>query len=107
MQRVVHYTKTLYALTAAAISLQPRIERQAYLGELTEYTVYAGELLGITMALQEVESNPECQGRDADIYTDNQSALQVISNPKQSAGQYLVKEIIQLLNKLNGRVTLH
>lgn len=36
--------------------------------------------------------------RDIDIFSDNQSALHVVRNPRQNSGQYIIAEVVRLIN---------
>lgn len=65
--------------------------KQAYLGPLTDYTVYSGELAGLDLALKIVEENPS--EKPVAIFTDNQAAIQAIKSLKQQSGQYLLQNL--------------
>jgi hypothetical protein len=67
------------------------------MGIESQATVYAAELGGIILALRIALADSAFHGRSLDIFTDNQSALKTLLNPQQSSGQYLVREIINLL----------
>jgi ribonuclease HI len=61
-----------------------------------ESSIPLAELAGIILALRiaNEDTDTDAQGRDIEIYTDNQGALQTLRNPRQSSGQYLVTEIV-------------
>ncbi|MCJ1427765.1 hypothetical protein MMC29_005670, partial [Sticta canariensis] len=61
-------------------------KRQAYLGPLTEYTVYSDELIGLNLALEIMENRPE--NRPVAIFTDNHAAIKAIRCPKSAVRQY-------------------
>ncbi|KAJ5794256.1 hypothetical protein N7457_000855 [Penicillium paradoxum] len=75
----------------------PAIERMAYFGTEHHHNVHAAEIGGLILALRMAEDNPQLQ-QGIDIYSDNQSALQVIRNPRQNSGQYLIKEVVRLID---------
>lgn len=75
----------------AAITLD---REQAFLGPLTEFTVYSRELIGLGLA-SEVE-NPIA------IFTDNQALIAAVKTPRQQSGQFVLKRLaskIQALSK--------
>jgi len=67
------------------------------MGEENTSTIYAAELQGILMALEIALGQPSTR---AAIFTDNQAALKAIRNPGTPSGQYILVEIIQLLDHL-------
>ena len=71
-----------------------------YMGRETESTMYAAELKGISLALQIVETLPNRQYTRATIFTDNQSALRALHNPGNASGQYVLRELLQLLERV-------
>jgi ribonuclease HI len=81
---------------ASAVAPQIEAARKAFLGEATTSTVYAAELKGIHMALE--------IARDIDhettIFSDSQGALKAIRNPGRPSGQYILCQIIELLDSL-------
>jgi ribonuclease HI len=76
------------------VALEPRRTSQAYLGTASESSVPLAELTGIVLALQLATSDPAFQGRNIEVYTDNQGALQTLENPGQASGQGIVKQAI-------------
>ena len=81
---------------SAAVSLNPSTVRKAFMGTATESSVPIAELAGLILAFQ-IAEEPLFRGRDLEIYTDNQGALQAVSNPRQASGQYLVQRIIDAI----------
>lgn len=81
---------------ASAVCRDPPRVRQAYMGTENTDTVPVAELAGIVLALRMAMEEPELHG-PVEVYTDNQGALRTLRNPQQSSGQYLVREIIDLL----------
>ena len=73
------------------------------MGPDTLMTVYTAELQGIVLALQMVEDQPRF--RKVNIFTDNQAAIISAGNPRICSGQYLLKRIVQLVDKLRERRT--
>lgn len=61
-----------------------------------EATVPAAELAGIILALRLARDHPLFCG-SLEVYTDNQGALRNLISPGLGSGQYLVREIIDLL----------
>jgi ribonuclease HI len=95
---------------AAAVTLltptspgSPTLQRRIfYMGRDTESTVYAAELQGIYLALQILEARPEPQLRKATIFTDNQSALRTVHKPGNTSGQYILRKLLLLLQKVTA-----
>jgi len=92
---------------AAAVTLSmpcspssPVLQRRTfYMGRETESTVYAAELKGIALALQILETTPRPERQRVAIFTDNQSALRTIRNPGNTSGQYILLELLRLLQE--------
>lgn len=72
-------------------------ESSAYLGTNATTNQHAAELAGIVLALRLTEDNPQLH-RAVEILSDSQSALQALQNPRQSSGQYLIREAVRLLD---------
>jgi ribonuclease HI len=70
------------------------------MGRDTESTVYAAELKGILLALQILEATPDLHHKKATIFTDNQSTLRTMCKPGNTSGQYILRDILQLLPKV-------
>lgn len=79
-----------------------------YIGPLDLYSVYIGELVGISLALDlaldEIDSYP---GTSVLIFTDNQSAIKAINNPQGRSGQFRIGEIYTKAQKLPLPPAIH
>ncbi len=79
-----------------------------YVGPLDLYSVYIGELVGISLALDlaldETDSYPSTSVL---IFTDNQSAIKAINNPQGRSGQFLIEEIYTKARKLPLLPAIH
>jgi ribonuclease HI len=73
------------------------------MGKDTESTVYAAELKGIHLALQILIANPDPHQKRATISTDNQSAPKIIRTPRDTLGQYILRNTLQLLEDVIHR----
>lgn len=67
-------------------------KKTRYLGDNTRSTVYSAELVGLELALQTAQELDGCEG--ATIYTDNQAAIQAVSHPSITSGQYITHKVI-------------
>ena len=77
---------------------------------MNEYTVYFGELYEILMALELVEDHDYLNSTGpVHIFVDNEASLQASHRPKQGAGQYILKRIVELHHDLiaKHKITLH
>jgi ribonuclease HI len=72
-----------------------------YLGENTKSTVYSAELVGLELALQITQELDNCNG--ATIFTDNQAAIQAVTRPIISSGQYITHRVIKEMEKSRGK----
>ncbi|KAJ8177786.1 hypothetical protein LV157_007910 [Aspergillus fumigatus] len=81
-----------------------------------EHTVPVAEMAGLVLALRLIirelvprdiltaaRAAPATYGsrKRAEIYSNNQAALRTLLAPKQAAGQYLVQELVDLIDQLN------
>lgn len=71
--------------------------KSRYLGDNTQSTVYSAELVGIELALQIAQELEGCNR--VTIFTDNQAAIQAVTNPKITSGQYITQRAIAEMNK--------
>ena len=81
--------------------------RKAFLGTDRNFTVYTGELYKIVMALELIRDrdDPESK-RPIYIFTDNQAAIRTSRRPRNQAGQYMRKRIVELNESLKGDITI-
>ncbi|KAF4215600.1 hypothetical protein CNMCM6457_005783 [Aspergillus fumigatiaffinis] len=91
----------------------PPICIQRYLGTDLEHTVPVAEVAGLVLALRLLKRDlvprdvqrapPPSRGsrKRAEIYSDNQGTLRTLLDPKQGSGQYLVRELVDLLDWLD------
>ncbi|KAJ6436234.1 reverse transcriptase [Purpureocillium lavendulum] len=81
---------------AAAVCSTTQQTRSAYMGTEATSTVYAGELQGISLAL-DIAQQDRAEGYRRSkvlIYTDNQAAIRSSAKPKGKPGAYLLKKIV-------------
>jgi ribonuclease HI len=93
---------------AAAVCPTTQQTRCAYMGDENTSTVYAGELQGISLALQIIQEDKAKGHRrsKALIYTDNQAAIRSSANPKGKSGAYLLKDIAKRTEALREQGVL-
>lgn len=93
---------------AAAVNFVTGARVKKYVGPLDLYSVYIGELVGISLALDlaldETDSYPSTSVL---IFTDNQSAIKAINNPQGRSGQFLIEEIYTKARKLPLLQAIH
>lgn len=91
----------------AAVAPAWKVESTAYMGKSTTSTVYAAELCGIQLALgicsEHFARHKDHKYKQICIYTDNQAAIQRVSNPRASTAAYIVHEIIKLVDQLRSK----
>jgi ribonuclease HI len=71
--------------------------KSRYLGDNTQSTVYSAEPVGVELALQIAQELEGCNR--VTIFTDNQAAIQAVTNPKITSGQYITQRAIAEMNK--------
>jgi ribonuclease HI len=71
--------------------------KSRYLGDNTQSTGYSAELVGIELALQIAQELEGCSR--VTIFTDNQAAIQAVTNPKITSGQYFTQRAIGGVNR--------
>ena len=73
--------------------------KREYLGTEDTHNVYAAELKAIQMAIsvfeRKIDEHPNIY-----IFTDNQSAIQTIESPKRQSGQYIIKGILDIIDRI-------
>jgi ribonuclease HI/exonuclease III len=72
-------------------------KKMRYLGDNTKSTVYSAELVGLELALQITQELDNCNG--VTIFTDNQAAIQAVTRPSISSGQYITHKVIQEIER--------
>ena len=90
-------------LGAAAVAPRLREGRVCYMGTEEMTTVFGAELQGIIMATDMTRTIKETRKQDlwaVNIYVDNQAAIQAVANPGRQSGQYLLREVVQGINRL-------
>ena len=73
-----------------------------FLGSTSCYTVYAAELSGILVVLHMAAANRSIS-QTVLIFSDNQSALQSIGRPGTTSGQIIIRDILDVIQKLRAR----
>ena len=98
---------------ASAVIPRLQQERRCYMG--TEYTttVFEAELQGLAMATNLALEVKEARNRNlwaVNVYVDNQAAIRASANPGRQSGQYLLRDVVQGIDKLRDagiRVQIH
>lgn len=72
--------------------------RRHYLGNLSEHTVFEGEVVGIVLALDIIRQEPRI--KKATILLDNQAAIKAVHKQGPQPGQYLIHLFQSELDKL-------
>ena len=85
---------------AAIYSPTINVTKGEYIGTDNTHNVYAAELTATKMAITLLEERTE-EYSNAYIFTDNQSAIQAIESPKQQSGQYIIKSILDIIDKIH------
>ena len=70
-----------------------------YIGTDNIHNVYAAELIATRMAITLFKERIQ-EHSNVHIFTDNQSAIQAIESPKQQSGQYIIKSILDIIDKI-------
>ena len=92
---------------ATAVQLGQTFKKvSAFLGSSIYYTIYAAELSGILVPLHMALADSLIpQGRRILIFTDNQSALRSIHKPRKTSGQTIIRDILEVIQRLRTRDT--
>ena len=83
---------------AAIYSPTLKITKGEYIGTEDTHNVYAAELTAIQMAVSLFEEQIE-KYKNIYIFTDNQSAIQTMESPKRQSGQYIIKGILDIIDR--------
>ena len=76
-----------------------------YVGNANQHTSYEAEAIGLLLAAWAVHRERNTlKGRIA-IYADNQAIIQAIANPKAKSSQYIIDELLCLLEECKGPST--
>jgi ribonuclease HI len=86
---------------AAIYSPTLRTAKGKYVGTDETHNVYAAELMAIQMAVSLTEEKIE-EYTNVHIFTDNQSAIQAIESPRKQSGQYIIKGIIDITDRIHA-----
>lgn len=98
---------------ASAVVPRLRQGRMCYMGTEHTTTVFGAELQGLAMATNFALELKETQNRDlwaVNVYVDNQAAIRASANPGRQSGQYLLRDVVQGIDKLRDagiRVQIH
>jgi ribonuclease HI len=85
---------------ASAVTADGSIIHRSYLGRASEATVYAAELRGILSALQIAYKKDH---KAVIVFTDNQAAIRSVSNPDSQSGQYILLQIVWMIENLRSK----
>jgi ribonuclease HI len=88
--------------SAAVFFSEHEVSAQAFMGTETTDTVPAAELACLVLALRMARDHRQLHG-PINMYADHQGAHQTLRNLKQASGQYLIREIIALLEQRRER----
>jgi ribonuclease HI len=77
---------------------RPISHLKAHLGPSTKHTTYEGEVVGGILGLWLASTTPGTIAKQISLYTDNQSLVAAIRNPKAVSGQYLLQEAHRAAN---------
>ncbi len=76
------------------------VTKGKYIGTDNTHNVYTAELMAIQMAItlfkEKIQEYPNVY-----VFTDNQSAIQTIETPKQQSRQYIIKSILDKIDKIH------
>jgi Ribonuclease HI len=80
---------------------------QRHLGSLEHSNVYAAELTGIEMGLEQLVNRrqDEDKVRELVIFSDSQAAIKSVQNPKRPSGQYVLGSIYDHVRAIRSRQT--
>ena len=78
-----------------------------YLGPTTDHNTYEAELIGVILALWMIDKYPGTLGKKVSLFIDNQAVITSFANPKATSGQYLIRHINTIVNKLMCDLDVH
>ena len=87
-------------ISAAIHSPTTNITKGTYISTDHTHNVYTAELTAIQMAVTLFEEKND-EHTNVYIFTDNQSAIQAIDSPKRQSGQYIIKEILDVIDRIH------
>ena len=73
--------------------------RGQYIGTKDSHNVYGAELIAIQMALTFFKERME-EYANVHIFADSQSAIQAVESPKRQSGQYIIKKIMDTVDRI-------
>src|SRR5216117_1757163 len=85
---------------AAIHSPTINVTKGEYIGIDNTHNVYAAELTAIQMAVTLFEGKIQ-EYSNVYVFTDNQSTIQTIQSPKQQFRQYIIKLILDIIDKIH------
>ena len=78
-----------------------------YVGNANQHTSYEAEAVGLLLAAWSIfRERRTVKGRII-IYADNQAIIQAITNPKAKSAQYIVEELLRLMEESKGVFDMH
>jgi ribonuclease HI len=84
---------------AAIYSPSLKAVKGEYLGTEDTHNVYAAELTAVQMAVSLFERKIE-EYPNVHIFTDNQATIQTIESPGRQSGQYIIKGILDIIDRI-------
>ena len=87
---------------AAIYSPTTNVTKGEYIGTDDTHNVYAAELIAIRMAITAFQETTDKYG-NVYIFADNQSAIQAVDTPMRQSGQYIIEEILDIIDGIHER----
>ena len=85
---------------AAIYSPTTNVTKGKYIGTDDTHNVYAAELIAIRMAITAFQETTD-KYWNVYIFTDNQSAIQAVDTPMRQSGQYIIEEILDIIDGIH------